>query len=450
VDGFRLGLDYGTSHTVAVLRWPDGKTRALIVDGSPLMPSAVYADVDGRLVVGRDAERGARLDPARLERNPKRRIDDGEVLLGGQSYAVADLIAGTMRRIVDEAVRTAGVPLSQTVLTCPAAWGPVRRRVLLEAAARGGLALPSLLPEPVAAATYFANVLGRHVPVDGCVVVYDLGAGTFDASVVRRTPTGFETLACQGIDNFGGLDLDALLAARIGEMVGAADPTAWQRLTHPADAADRRHFSAFWEDVRLSKETLSRHMTASMHVPLLDRDAFVTREEFEALAKPGLAGTIEVTLSAISDARVRPDELAGVFLVGGSTRIPLIATLLHRAIGVAPALLEQPELVVAEGALLANQPRFQGVASARGYQAPSAGQGSAGPVSAAPAPVSAVPMSPAPMSPAPMPAASVSATPISPVPMSPGPAPGAPYPAPPMPPYPAPPVPAYPAPARAS
>src|SRR3954465_4676828 len=91
-QGHALGIDFGTSNTVAVARWPDGRARPLLVDGSPLLPSAVYAEPGGELNVGRDAVHSARLDPARFEPNPKRRIDDGTVLLGEQEFAVVDLI----------------------------------------------------------------------------------------------------------------------------------------------------------------------------------------------------------------------------------------------------------------------------------------------------------------------------------------------------------------------
>ncbi len=108
VAGFQLGVDFGTSHTVAVLRWPDGRAKPLLFDGSPLLPSAVYLDATGRLLVGRDALDSARLDPSRLEPNPKRRIDEGSLLLGDQALPVADVIAAVLGAVGAEAIRTAG------------------------------------------------------------------------------------------------------------------------------------------------------------------------------------------------------------------------------------------------------------------------------------------------------------------------------------------------------
>src|SRR2546423_10039860 len=103
--GYALGVDFGTSNTVAVLRWPDGRARPLLVDGSPLLPSSVYADPGGTLLVGRDAIHSARLDPARFEPNPKRRIDDPSVLLGDRELSVVELIAAVLGRIGEEGRR---------------------------------------------------------------------------------------------------------------------------------------------------------------------------------------------------------------------------------------------------------------------------------------------------------------------------------------------------------
>src|SRR5689334_18006638 len=98
-----LGVDFGTSHTVAVARWPDGRVRPLLFDGSPLLPSAVFGPSDETaLVVGRDAVHSARREPSQFEPNPKRRIDDGSVLLGERSVAVQDLLVAVFERVVAE------------------------------------------------------------------------------------------------------------------------------------------------------------------------------------------------------------------------------------------------------------------------------------------------------------------------------------------------------------
>src|SRR4051812_34822442 len=101
--GFRLGIDFGTSHTVAVLRWPDGRVKPLLFDGTPLLPSAVYVEPAGRFVVGRDAAHSGRMDPARFEPNPKRCVDDGSVLLGDRDVPIADLVGAVLALVATEA-----------------------------------------------------------------------------------------------------------------------------------------------------------------------------------------------------------------------------------------------------------------------------------------------------------------------------------------------------------
>lgn len=352
-----LGIDYGTSNTVAVLRRSDGRSRALLFDSSPLLPSAVFATPTGELLIGRDAERSMRTDPASFEPNPKRRIDDLEVLLGTRPYPVTTLVAATLRQVAAEAHRVAGGPIARVWMTHPAAWGPARRRVLQEAAALAGLPEPELVPEPVAAAAYFTAVLGMRVAPGQSVVVYDLGAGTFDASVVQRGQAGsdgFDTLAYRGLDDVGGLDLDT---AMFDLVCTALDRTAAEvaaRLRRPQSPDDQRQRLTVWQDARSARESLTRNASATVYVALGGtdgQDVLVTRAEFEAVAEPLLRRTVEVTLATARESRVPAEGLAGWYLVGGATRTPLVATLLLRATGQSATALEEPQLVVAEGAL---------------------------------------------------------------------------------------------------
>jgi Hsp70 protein len=360
-EGHRVGVDFGTSNTAAVLAFPDGRVRPLLFDGSPLLPSAVFADpappadaaeTPGGLLVGRDATHAARSRPDCFEPHPKRCVDDGAVLLGGREVPVPDLIRAVVRRVAAEAARVAGAPVSRAVFTCPAGWGAARREVLL-AAARTEFGEVTLVIEPVAAATYFVDVAGGRVPVGASVMVYDLGAGTFDASVVRRTADGFEVLAAEGLPDVGGLDIDAAIFAALGRAYGERDPASWVRLAEPADRADQRAARALWDDVRAGKEMLSRAPRTTVHVPIFDDDAPLGREEVEELARPILERTVALSGRVLAAAGVAPADLAGLFLVGGSSRMPLAGMLLHRHLGVAPTVVEQPELVVAEGSLRA-------------------------------------------------------------------------------------------------
>ncbi|MFJ6166954.1 Hsp70 family protein [Micromonospora orduensis] len=368
-EGFALGVDLGTSNTVAVLRWPDGRTRPLLMDGQPVSPSAVYADPDGTLHVGWDARRLALADPARFEANPKRRVDEPTVPLGERSYPPADLLAAVLAAVARAAVGAVGF-LPPAVLTCPAAWDETRRQVLADALLRAGwpqaaehtLAGPTppgtrLLREPVAAARYYTQVLHRPVPVGGAVAVFDFGGGTLDVAVLRNEgadpwgDSGFSVVADGGLPDLGGLDLDAALVRRVGELVGERHAAQWARLVQPADAAQRRDQVRLWDEVRGAKETLSRSMVAPVAVPGIPDAVQLTRADVERVATPLLRRAVDRAREVIAAAGLRPDQLAGLFLVGGSSRIPLVARMLHTELGVAPTVLDQPELPVAEGAL---------------------------------------------------------------------------------------------------
>jgi hypothetical protein len=355
--GVRLAIDFGTSNTVAVLAGGDGRIRPLVFDGSELLPSGVLV-ADGQVLVGRDAEHAARADPAGYEPHPKRCVDDDVVLLGGVELPVGELFTAILRRVGDEARRVAGGPPASVVLTCPAGWGRRRRALLERAASAAGLQRVTLVPEPVAAAWFFVDVAGASVPVGGSVLIYDFGAGTFDASVIRRTAAGFEVLAEEGLRDTGGLDVDAAIVAHLGTRYVSRDPDLWARLSAPREPQDLRASRLLWQDVRAGKEMLSRTSSTLIHVPLFDDTGTpLGRDQFELLVRPVLDRTVAASRAALREAEVAAGDLAGLFLVGGASRIPLAATLLHRAFGLAPTVIERPELVVAEGALHA--PRQQ-------------------------------------------------------------------------------------------
>jgi actin-like ATPase involved in cell morphogenesis len=347
----RLAIDLGSSNTVAMWQGPDGQVRPLLFDGNELLPSAVCVDPTGAMVVGRDAERLARADPAAYEPCPKRRVDDGTVLLGGHAMDVRDLLAAVLSRAAElRPVHDEPVPV---VLTCPAGWGAPRRRVLAEAGAGAGLHSVTLVSEPVAAAAYFMTVLGHDLPPSAALAVVDLGAGTADVAVVRHGldgGDGLDVVAQAGLE-VGGVDIDAALVERLGTVVGVAAPEVWRAVAHPASRAERADRLVLWQEVRAAKESLSRISAAPVHVPGYQTGLHLTRDELEAVATPLLAPIGELAAQVVAAAGLRPGELAGVFLVGGGSRIPLLARLLHARLAVTPTVVERPETVVAEGAL---------------------------------------------------------------------------------------------------
>src|SRR5262249_26279775 len=154
--------------------------------------------------------------------------------------------------------------------------------------------------------------------------------------------------ASEGLPDAGGLDVDASIVRYFAGIYAPRDATSWERLEHPRTSTDRRSNRLLWEDVRAAKEILSRTSTTLVPIPLLDEDAPLGREQLEHLCRPILDRTVAATLDTLRTARVTSADIAEVYLVGGSSRIPLAATLLHQALGVAPTAIEQPEMVVAE------------------------------------------------------------------------------------------------------
>ncbi|GLY52273.1 type VII secretion-associated protein [Lentzea sp. NBRC 102530] len=346
-----VAVDFGTSSTCVAISAHGREPQVVVFDGQPLVPSAVFAAADGTLFVGQEAERQAAVDPARYEPHPKRRVDEGELLLGSTVLPVVDVVRAVLARAVGEARRVAGgAPVDLLVLTHPADWGTVRTRVLMQAARGLGRELV-LVPEPVAAAVFHSA--SHSVPDGAALAVLDLGGGTVDASVVARTGKSFRVLSAKGDPSFGGADVDQALLEHVGGLVAAKDPEAWRQLVEGREMADRRKRRVLRQDVRGAKETLSRHAYTDVPMPPPFPDAHVTRSDLEQLIAAPLGRAAALAAAAVRDAGVAPQQLAGVFLVGGSSRIPLVARLVHDQLRVVPTSIDQPETVVARGALRA-------------------------------------------------------------------------------------------------
>ncbi|WP_434452848.1 type VII secretion-associated protein [Lentzea sp. E54] len=373
-----VAVDFGTSSTCVAISAHGREPQVVVFDGQPLVPSAVFAAADGTVFVGQEAERQAAVDPARYEPHPKRRVDEGELLLGSTVLPVVDVVRAVLTRAVGEARRVGGgAPVDLLVLTHPADWGTVRTRVLLQAA-RGLGREVVLVPEPVAAAVFHSA--SHSIPDGAALAVLDLGGGTVDASVVARAGKSFRVLSAKGDPSFGGADIDQALLEHVGGLVAAKDPEAWRQLVEGREMADRRKRRVLRQDVRGAKETLSRHAYTDVPMPPPFPDAHVTRSDLEQLITAPLSRAAALAGAAVRDAGLQPQQLAGVFLVGGSSRIPLVARLVHDHLRVVPTSIDQPETVVARGALRAvslDPERTGGMASQQARQQP---QGSSGEV----------------------------------------------------------------------
>ncbi|MFD0580445.1 Hsp70 family protein [Dactylosporangium darangshiense] len=165
-------------------------------------------------------------------------------------------------------------------------------------------------------------------------------------------PAGLRVLATGGLADLGGTDIDAALVGHLGHLVAAASPELWRRLSAPQTPAEFRDRRTFWSEVRQAKEMLSRAASAPIHVPGSDRATHLTREELDRIAGPLVDRAVDETRRVLERSGVTPARLDAIVLVGGSSRLPLVASRLHARFGLAPVVPEQPELPVAFGALL--------------------------------------------------------------------------------------------------
>src|SRR5699024_7300693 len=252
-------------------------------------------------------------------------------------------------RVRDETVRQLGGEYPDQVrLTHPAQWGPVRRNVLVSAARQAGLgSAVTLIPEPVAAAAHFASFPGKELAPGQTLALYDLGAGTCDVAVVGAGQRGCTVLAEDGLPDLGGLDVDQAMLVHVGREVSHRDPPQWQRLLRPESTGDRRNRRAVQEDVRGAKEALSRHPQAEVPMPEPFTDVLVTRGELEGLVRPAMLRSVELLSNTLRNAGITAQSLAGIYLVGGSSRLPLVGSMISEKVGVVPSSLDQPETAVA-------------------------------------------------------------------------------------------------------
>jgi molecular chaperone DnaK len=351
-----LSVDLGTANTVAVLAEDDQPPRLVEV-----MPSCVFADEqDGQLLVGRDAEARARRDPSRFEPQPKRRIDEGTLLLGDSIISVTHLLGAVLHRIVGEAVRQLdGRAPDELRLTHPDRWDAARCNVLLSAARLAGLpGEPILIPESRAAATHFTSATGQHLRPGQAIAVYDFGAGSFTCTVLGATEQGIVVLAEDGLTDLGGLAVDQALLEYLGRAVSHRDPSHWQRLLRPESVEDRIAQRELREQVRIAKEKLTTQRLATVPMPKPFDDADVNRTELDALIRPSLLRSVELLESTISAAGLIPDNLLGAYLIGGASRMPLVGKIIGDHLDLQdlqPISIDQPELAIAFGALEAAQ-----------------------------------------------------------------------------------------------
>ena len=404
---YHLGIDLGTTYTAAATH-EAGRIEVIpLGDRGPSIPSVLYLRPDGNIVAGDAANRHAVTDPERIAREFKRRLGDPTpVLLGGQPTPPEVLTGHLLRWVYDTVVRAKGQAPVKVALTHPANWGPYKRDLLLRAAEAAGLAEITLATEPQAAAISYANQ--ERVDPGAVIAVYDLGGGTFDAAVLRKEADSSFTIlgSPEGIERLGGIDFDSAVFAHVTQSLeGVFDDL------DPEDEATVAAVARLRQECTQAKEALSLDTEAVIPVllPNTQTEVRATRSELEGMIRPPLVETVTAMERALRSAQLAPTDVSHILLVGGSSRIPLVAQMVSSQLGRPVAVDAHPKHAIALGAAIV-------AARAAGVAVGDAAVAVPPPPLAAPAPPPPAP-APAPTRPAPPNAPAPAPAPVVPAPV---------------------------------
>ena len=362
-----IGIDLGTTNSLAAIAGDDGPRILRSSDNEPLIPSVVSFLDDGQHVVGKTARAMSIINAERTVHSVKRLMgrsledvaDDARhlayTLAADETNSLARividdrlitpqeisaLILAEVRQVAETAL---GRPVHKAVITVPAYFDDAQRQATRDAAKIAGLTALRIVNEPTAAALAY----GLDPENQGNVVVYDLGGGTFDISVLKITQGVFKVAATSGDTHLGGDDFDQLIMERILALV--AERTGADLSVQPQAL----------QQIRLSAEglkmTLSEKDRAELEIDLGDDKTLtysITRAEFEEAIRPLLERTLECCRAAMKDAGLGNDDIRDVVCVGGSTRIPLVRQLLADEFARKPHTELDPDQVVALGAAI--------------------------------------------------------------------------------------------------
>ncbi|MCR5182229.1 MAG: molecular chaperone DnaK [Clostridia bacterium] len=345
-----IGIDLGTTNScVAIL---EGGEPMVITnpEGSRTTPSVVGFKKDGERLVGETAKRQAVTNPDRTVSSIKRHMGENyKVTIDGKDYTPQDISAMILTKLKNDAEAYLGEKVTEAVITVPAYFSDAQKQATKDAGRIAGLDVKRIINEPTAASLAYGldKEMGSHK-----IMVYDLGGGTFDVSILELGDGVFEVLATNGDTHLGGDDFDDVLVnwladdfARQNGVDLRQDKMAAQRLKDAAEKAKKELSSSQTANINLPFISVSQDGPLHMNVDL-------TRPKFEQLTEHLVQRTVEPMKKAMADAHVTPADLDKVILVGGSTRIPAVQAIVQKVTGKEPFKGINPDECVAVGAAI--------------------------------------------------------------------------------------------------
>ncbi|MBH8597371.1 molecular chaperone DnaK [Thermoactinomyces sp. CICC 10523] len=344
-----IGIDLGTTNSCVAFM--DGSEVVVIpnAEGARTTPSVVGFSKTGERLVGEAAKRQAITNPDKTVISIKRHMGTNhKVKIDDKSYTPQEISAMILQKLKQDAEAYLEEPVTQAVITVPAYFNDSQRQATKDAGRIAGLEVLRIINEPTAAALAY----GLDKAEDQKILVFDLGGGTFDVSILELGDGVFEVLATSGDNKLGGDDFDQVIIDYLIEEFKKEngidlrnDSAALQRLKVEAEKA---------------KKDLSGLLTTTISLPFLASDetgpkhleVTLTRAKFEELSADLIERTMGPTRQALSDAGLQPSDIDKVILVGGSTRIPAVQEAIKRLIGKEPSKGVNPDEVVAMGAAI--------------------------------------------------------------------------------------------------
>lgn len=344
-----IGIDLGTTNSeVALIQ--DGKAEVLEVkNGSQQLPSYIGFDDQGELLMGEAARNQYLIYPERTIKSVKRHMgEDIQLLLADKQYTPQELSAMILRHLKQVAEKETGQKINRAVITVPAFFSDAQRQATRDAGEIAGLNVERIINEPTAAALAYEvdNAQARTI------LVYDLGGGTFDVSVVKMENTVVEVLSSHGDNQLGGDDFDQKIIAHILEYLEkehgidpATDARAMSRITRAAE--DAKIALSAQPYYTIEEEHLLEHQGSPVHLSLE-----LEREAYEKMITPFIDQTMQAVHTALDGAGLRVADIDEILLVGGSTKTPLVRDRLEKDLALQVRLDVDPDLCVASGAAI--------------------------------------------------------------------------------------------------